>query len=219
MSPFPPKSKPWNQRPMDHNGGDQTSQWMDWITTQVNQLVGQANPPAQTGITSLQTNTIDPSSGQIISKGSRVSAVATALTAIPTASGVTFFWDGTNGSTLLRIGRDDGTTVGPTPNGSPQPITGLSPSTQYFFYPWWDEALQTVLFATVPGVSAGSPAYAFAAPNFQASVQQIQRGRIPLGQLFASTGVTTPGVGTGPSVNSSGGSSSGSAGGNRGLLL
>lgn len=205
--------KPFSSAPREFS-----SEWADQVQSAINQLIGQGqNPTQQKGFPSLQVPVVDPTTPQITSKGNRMSSVTTPITWVATSSSISFFWDGTNGSQFLRIGRDDGTIVGPTNNGSPVVVSNLSPSTQYYFYPYWDESAQKVIFATVPQVSVGTPAIAFAVPNFLAAQQQILRTHIQLAVLLAQTGVATPGSG---STSGTGGSGGGGAGGgsNRGNL-
>lgn len=213
------KLKPWSMAPP----GEYDPTHADWVTSALNQLIGQANTPPSIGFPSLVNPTVDPTTTQITSRGSRTSSVVTEIkwstTNVAGVCSVTFFWDGTNGSQELKIGRDDGTVVGPTNNGSPAIVNGLVANTQYFFYPYWDEAMQTVVFATTPNVAVGTPPIAFTVGNFLAAQQQILRGRIPLGLLLVSTGVTTPAApGTATGTGGTGGSSSGVSP-SRGALL
>lgn len=210
---FPTKSKPWSQRPNDHGGGEQTAQWMDWATSAINQLIGQANAPPQTGLTSLQTNVIDPTSGQISSAGSRMSSVTTAIKFTTTATTVSFFWDGSNNSKPFTIYRDDGSTVGPIVAGSGLTVTGLTNLVTYFFYAYWDEITQSIQFVSLPGC-VGTPPIAFTAVSAPAVQQQILRGRIPIAPLMATTGIPIVAGGSGD-----GGSGGGGGGGNFGGLL
>lgn len=203
------KLKPWSSAPREYDGT-----WGDWVTAILNQLAGQSNVPAGQGFTALSLQVVDPSTTQITSKGSRTSSVSTAITFTFTATSVSFFWDGSNSSQLLTIGRDDGTTVGPTNIGSPFVVNGLTTNT-YFFYPYWDDVNQHVAFPT-NNVAVGNPAVAFLAPNLNAAQQQILRGHIPLGILLVTTGVTLTG-GSGSGTGGSGGGGAG-AGGNRGSL-
>jgi hypothetical protein len=160
----------------------------------------------------LQSKTIDPTTGQITSAGSRTSSITTNIQAVPASTSITFYWDGSHGSQVFRIGRDDGSIYGPNPAGSPFAIAGLSPSTTYFFYPYFDESLQAIRFGQVVGVSVGTPAVAFTVQNFLASQQQILRGRLPLMATAGTTGITTPASGTGATV------AAGSGGGGGGLV-
>lgn len=200
------KLKPWSSAPREFDPAH-----ADWVTSALNTLIGQANVPQSSGFPSLVVPTVDPTTSQIPSKGSRMSSVATPITFTFTATSVSFFWDGTNGSQFLRIGRDDGTVVGPTNNGSPVTVTGLTTNT-YYFYPYWDEVLQKVVFATVQNVAVGNPPIAFLNQNFLAAQQQILRNRIPLGLLLVQTGVTLTG-GAGSGTGGSGGGGAGSGGG------
>lgn len=213
---FPPKGKPYTQFPYDPSLGDQSQQALQWVITQINQLIGQAGVPPTSGLQSITPNTVDPTGSQITSAGVRMGSITTAIAWTATTTTVTFFWDGTNGSQVFKIGRDDGT-VYINPTGSPLLVSQLLANTQYFFYPFFNESQQVIQFGTIPGVSVGSPSIAFTVPNFKAAQQQILRGNIPLGILLLTTGITTPGAG---STSGSGGTGGGSAGGgvNRGLL-
>lgn len=204
------RSKPWSQFPYEPALGDQSKQCLDWIVSQLTQLVGQANVPPSQSLASFGPNTIDPTSGQIVSSGSRVSSIATQLSAVATTSSISFYWDGTNSSVPFQIYRDDNTIFGPFITGSPQVVTGLSPNTTYFFYPYWNESAQRIQFASVPGVSIGSPAIAFTAKNALAAQQQILRGRLMLGSIAATTGIVTPAAGT--TTTSAGGGGGGGGG-------
>ena len=202
--------KPWSFTP-----GEYDRNWADWVTANLNQLAGQAGvTPSNQGFPALSVPTVDPTTSQIPSKGSRTSSVTTTITFTFDATSATFFWDGTNGSQALRIGRDDGTVVGPTTVGSPFKVAGLTTNT-YFFYAYWDETLGKVVFAT-NSAAVGTPAVAFLQPNFDAAQQQILRGHIPLGILMVTLGVTLTGS-TGSGSGGSGGGGAG-AGGNRGNL-
>ena len=153
-----PRSKPWSQFPYDPAMGDQSKQCLDWIITQLNQLIGQANVPPAQQIQAFGPNTIDPTGNQIISAGSRVSSITTNLIAVAARTVITIYWDGTNGSVPFQIYRDDGTVFGPFITDSPATITGLNATTTYFFYPYWDETVQRIKFVNIPGVSVGTPA-------------------------------------------------------------
>lgn len=221
---FPPKGKPWSQFPMDFNVGDQAKQCLDYILTQINQLVAQGQPPSQTGLTSLVTNTIDPTGNQIISKGSVMPSVTTKMSAVPNSgaggagnASITIYWDGQNSSQVFQLLRGDGTSYGPNPTGSPLVVSGLNPSTTYFFYPYFDELVSLgipIHFASIPNVSVGNPAIAFPAQSLAAAQQQILNTRVPLAILFATTGVPTPATGAG--TTTSGGNGGAGSGGNGG---
>lgn len=209
-------SRQYNQFPYDPNMGDQSKQALDWMVIAINQLLGSGQAQSGQGINSLVVNTVDPTTGQITSQGNRTGSVTTAINFDAGTAGSTqviFYWDGINGgSVALRIYRDDGSISGPFIQGSPFTVTGLVTATTYYFYPYFDENLQQVEFATVPNVAVGTPPVAFLAQNPLALQQQILRGRIQLGILLATTGVATGG-GTGSGGNGGGGS--GGSGGGR----
>jgi hypothetical protein len=218
--PTQPKAKPWNQFPRDDSLGMASLQCLDWIVTQLNQQIGQAAAPPSPGIGVYGVygqNIIDPTSGQIVSKGSRTSAIATAIQVVTTTTTATFYWDGSNGSQPFKIYRDDATVFGPFITGSGLIGSGLTARTTYYFYPYYDETLGIIAFANVPGTSVGSPAIAFTLQNNLAAQQQILRNRVPLAFLLTSTGVATPSTG---STNHNGGSGGAGAGvGGNGLYL
>lgn len=204
--------KPYSQRPYDPNLGDTTNQYLDWVTSALNQLIGQANKQPNTGLQSLVNNQINPTSAQLESVGSRPQSITTAITYTSTTTSITFYWDGTNGSTPLTIYRDDGTTIGPFIGNFT--VTGLSPNTTYFFYPFYQEAVTPsanfgqhpvgINWGTTPG-GVGTPPVAFTAQNLVALQEQISRDHIPLATGFSVTGASTPASGSGSGSGGSGG--------------
>lgn len=202
----------YSQAPYDDGIGQQTKECLDWLITSVNTLVGQ-NLTLQQGFQALQSPVVNPSTSQITSIGSRPQSLSTSIAFVATTSVVTFYWDGTNGSVPLSIYRDDGTIV--TPIVGNQLVSGLSPSTTYYFYPYYDETLGQVRWASVSGVSIGTPGYAFTAKNILAAQIQILRNHVPLATLLATNGVTTPASGSQGGSGGSGGGGGGSGGGNK----
>ena len=207
-----PKAKPWNQFPRDDSLGTASLQCLDWIVTQLNQQIEQAAFPQSSGIGVYGQNIIDPTSGQIVSKGSRTSAIATAIQVVTTTTTATFYRDGSNGSQPFKIYRDDLTVFGPFITGSGLICSGLTASTTYYFCPYYDETLGIIAFANVPGTSVGSPAIAFTLQNNLATQQQILRNRVPLAFLLTSTGVATPSAGSTNHNGDSGGAGAGVGG-------
>ena len=222
----PTKLRPWQQRP---NPGDEASvaAFYDWVQTTLNALVGQQVPPDQ-GFNSLANPQINPASSQLRSAGGRINSVATAIKWTSTTTSITFYWDGTNGSTPLTIYRDDNTIAGPIVGSLL--VQGLSPSTTYFFYPFFQdfselpasnvqnigsEPLGTVVFASVPAANpVGSPAVAYTVKSALAIQRQYLLDHIPLAIGLSSTGITTPGAGSGSGSGGSGGGGGGGGGGN-----
>lgn len=198
--------KPRNFAPYDSALGQETLDHLNWLTQSVNQLLGQDNAPSGAGINALEVNSIDPSTAQLLSVGSRPYSIATPITAVATTTTITFYWDGTNGSQVFQVGRDDGTNFGPSIAGSPMVVTGLTINTNYFFYPYFDESINQIKFVNIPLTSVGTPAIAFTAKSFAAAQQHILRGRIPLAGVFVSTGVSTT---AGGSVTTQGGNGGG----------
>jgi hypothetical protein len=204
----PTKLKPFALKPHDQQWGSDTNFWADWVTTSLNILIGQQVPPAP-GEPALSPSIIDPTTANVKSAGSRTTALTTnfGFTA-PSTTSIQIFWDGTNSSTILRIYRDDETVAGPFPGS--QLITGLLAATQYFFYPYFDEATQRVLFVSVPP-AVGTPPIAYTAATIAVAQKQILRGRVQLASDLAVTGITTPAAGSTPATNAGGGGSGGGA--------
>lgn len=113
-----------------------------------------------------------------------------------TTTSLTWSWTG------VIIYRADGTTTS-VPDGS-RATTGLTASTTYYFYPYWDETTQTLLW--VNGSGNGSTGEAFTAAQRTATVAQQQglRNRIPVstGPMTAATTAsgTTGGSGGGDGI-------------------
>lgn len=129
------------------------------------------------------------------SAGSTPFSTTSSFAYTATTSSITWFYDGTNGSSPLNIYRSDGTVTGPI-SGS-QAITGLTNATTYNFYPYYDDTLKAV--AWVAGGS-GTPAYAQPSAGSKTLVQtQNLRTHIPLsiGGMAASTGAGGSGSGGG----------------------
>src|SRR5258706_6841852 len=198
-----PRSKPWSQFPHDPAIGGQSKQCLDYILTQLNQLVSQGSvPPAQSAY-SFGPDIINPTGPQLISLGGRPSSVVTAITYNAVGTVITFYCDGTNSSQELSIYRDDNTIALPTLVGSPFVVSGLSAATRYFFYPYWDDINKVVRFVSIPNVSVGTPPIAFPAYNIKAQQTQILRSNITLAAIVGTVGIVT-------------GSGAGSAGGSGG---
>jgi hypothetical protein len=206
------KSRLPNQFPRDQGFSAESLSTLDSMLVQLNTLLGQGSVPPGQGLGAFGPNIIDPTSAQVDTGGSRTSSFCTGIQAVMTTTTATVYWDGSNGSQPFKIYRDDGTVFGPFITDSGKQVTGLSPSTTYYFYPYWDETLQRIAFATVAGVSVGSPAIAFTSQNNLAVQQQILRNHIPLAFILSSTGAATTGAGTTTVFGGSGGGASGVGG-------
>jgi len=134
--------------------------------------------------------------------GNRPASITTLQAYVSTTSGITVYWDGTNSSQQLKIYRDDGT-ISSAVSGS-QAITGLSASTKYFIYSYFNETLLTVNFSLGDGTGVGTPAIAFTSPNIVAAQEQIMRNHLSL-FLVGAQGITTPASGTGGGTGGGGG--------------
>lgn len=159
----------------------------------------------------LTNSQVDPTKAGVLSFGSRMQS-ATPPTAFTTdATSITVYWDGTNGSTIHQVYRDDNA-IGPQISGN-QTITGLgsnctSPLVCYI-YQYYDESNGTINFVTNSS-AIGTPAYVFTAQNILALQQQFLRNRLPLSTTLTTTGFSTPASGTG---SGSGGGGGGGGGG------
>jgi hypothetical protein len=112
--------------------------------------------------------------------------------AIATSNSITFYYDGTNGSSILTMYRANGE-QSQVASGSTV-ITQLSPQTTYYFYPYFDERTQSLQW--VAG-TAGNPAIAFTVQSPAAAAQMRLAHRIPLAP-GTNISVTTPASGTSP---------------------
>lgn len=215
----PTKARLFNKFPDDANIGAAARECLDSILVNLNNLLSQGPTVPGSGIGAFGANIINPASSQIVSIGSRTSSITTGITTIAGTTGVTFYWDGTNGSIPFQVYRDDSSIFGPFIAGSPFSVSGLSPSTKYYFYGYFDDVNKVIGFANVPGVSVGSPAIAFTAQNILANQQQILRGRIPIGIVATTDGVTTPAAGTTTvKIGGGGGGAGGGFGGKNNIL-
>ena len=201
--------KPFSTPPFEAAVSPTTNQWMNSVTSALNQIIGQGNVPQNQGLDALNVHIVSPLTNQITSAGSRMQSIATAITYVAAATSITFYWDGTNGSTLLKIYRDDNTVEGPFSGNFT--VQGLTGGTLYYFYPYFDEIAQQVNWAFISGVSIGKPGVAFTAQNIPAAQQQFLRTHVPLALNLATVGVmTSSGAGNGGT-----GGGGGSGGGGR----
>lgn len=144
------------------------------------------------------------SSSGLKAQGNAVPTVNGKFAYVSTTSSITWYWDGTNGSSLLTIYWPDGTSTAVPPANLA--ITGLSSNTAYTFYPYFNVDLNSVGFVQVSG-GVGTPAAAYTASSLAAAAAQSADGNTPMvaAPLTAST--------------TSSGSGGGSGGGNGGACV
>jgi|ERR1022692_93647 hypothetical protein len=202
------KIKPYLQRPQGSQmaplAPDQAA-FNDWVQTSLNALIGQQAPPS-TGFTALSTPIVNPASAQITSIGSRMQSLATTIKVVPGPTDITFYWDGTNGSQTLTIYRDDYSVI--TPPKGHLVVSGLTPNTLYYFYPFYDEIAQVVKWiddkrsSLLSKFTVGTPQVAYPAPSILAAQSQIYQQHISLASSLGAVGITT---GTAPTSTYGGG--------------
>lgn len=216
----PGRLKQYSLRAYDQALSKGTNEYLDWVTQSLNWLIGAATPTAP-GLQAVQQNIINTAATvQLPSLGSMAGSITTAITYTSTPTTITFYWDGTNGSTPLTIYRDDNSfAVLAVGNLT---VTGLTASTNYFFYPFWQEAIVAADNPTgeITGVhwasfvgAAGTPAIAFSTQSVLAAQRQALRDHLPLSTAFSTTGITTPASGGGSGSGGTGGG--GGTGGKR----
>ena len=113
---------------------------------------------------------------------------------VSTTSSITWYWDGTNGSSLLTIFWPDGSSTQVPPANLA--ITGLTSNTTYTFYPYFSVDLNSVLFVAVSG-GVGSPAVAYTASSVAAASDQSLDGNTPLVSSPLTAATTSSGSGGG----------------------
>jgi hypothetical protein len=158
-----------------------------WVILALYNWVGTSNRMDFATASSFLSN-LSPANGAIDATGTIPPSGATALTYSNTASSITWSWSG------LSIYRAD-LTVTNVPNGNTA-ITGLSASTTYYFYPYYDDLTHAVTFVSGP---RGTPAKAFlTGDRTQAAAQQQQQNKaIALSDGPMSAATTASGSGGG----------------------
>ena len=132
---------------------------------------------------------IDPTKTGVLMKGSVPPTWSGAFTYVSATSTIAWSWS------ALAIARADGTTTA-VANGS-LTVTGLTPGTTYYFYPYWDDSALALAWVGGLASSAGTPANAFTAKTNTAAQQQSLQGLIPLSQGAMIAATTTSGAGGG----------------------
>lgn len=149
---------------------------------------------ARVSAAALTQNKIDPAKPGVLMRGSVAPTWSGAFTYASTPSSITWSWSN------FAIFRADGAQT-QIADGS-LAVSGLSPATTYFFYPYFDETQLALAFVlgggSLPG-GAGNPASAFTARTIPVAQQQALQGRIPLsaGAMSAATVASGTGGGSG----------------------
>ena len=119
-----------------------------------------------------------------------------------TSTSLTWYWDGTNGSQVPVITRADLSKFTVPTSGSGLTVSGLSPTTTYYFLPFWNTQ-NTCNIGWVQG-TVGSPQIAFVVGDTTDPVngpvyliEQTQQGNEPLTAGFMTAVTTTSGSGGG----------------------
>jgi hypothetical protein len=118
-----------------------------------------------------------------------------------TDASITWYYDGTNSSSLPKVRLSDKTYIGLTPGSIT--VSGLTAATDYYFFPFFaiNNPCKAVSWV-VSSSASGSPSIAFALGNVEATQFQNLQDRIPLsgGGIKGSTaagGMTGSGSGGG----------------------
>jgi hypothetical protein len=132
---------------------------------------------------------IDPTKTGVLLKGSVPPTWSGTFTYVSATATITCNWS------ALTIARADGTTTA-VANGS-LTVSGLTPGTTYYFYPYWDDSALALAWVGGLASSAGTAANAFTAKANTAAQQQSLQGLIPLSQGAMIAATTTSGAGGG----------------------
>lgn len=146
-------------------------------------------------------NVLDLASSSVTKVGSVSPAGVTGqFAAVTSTTTITWYWDGTNGSTPCVIHRADGSTFA-VPRGSIT-ISGLTAATTYYFLPFWS-VYSPCAVGWVQG-TVGSPKIAFVladttnpASSQYYQAQQLLQNREPLATSFMTQSTTAAGTGGG----------------------
>jgi hypothetical protein len=132
--------------------------------------------------------TTNPSQTQFLAKGSVPPTWNPQFSYNATPTAITWSW------VNMQILRADGTYT-TIPDGTVT-ISSLVASTTYYFYPYWDETAQALLWV---GSGRGTPAFAQSARTNTAAQSQALQGLVPLsaGAMAAATPASGTSGGTG----------------------
>lgn len=152
----------------------------------------------------LRTGNIDTTRSTVLKKGGvPPSANRNGFAYTSTANSITWYWDGTNGSTVIVIKRSDSTNQVIPTAGSGLTVTGLLNTTTYYFLPFWSPN-NLCNIGWVPG-TIGTPRIAFVVGDTTGTnasnylLQQTLQDREALigGFMSATTGSSGGGGGHG----------------------
>ncbi len=131
-------------------------------------------------------------------QGSILPVVIGAFAYTSDGTSITWYWDGTNGSSLLTLRWPDGSLT-PIPPTS-QRISGLAGTTTYTFFPYYDTVFGGIVFSSDSVAGTGTPPMAFGAGADikTATAIQSQDNHVQM-NLSTMSAATTAGGGGGGS--------------------
>src|SRR6266404_3233662 len=135
-------------------------------------------------------------------QGSILPIVVGKLAYTSNGTSITWFWDGTNGSSLLLLLWPDGSQTQVPP--ASLAITALAGSTTYIFYPYFDTVYGGIGFAAVAG-GLGTPGVAYAASSTLAAAVTSLDTHAPISAVPLTAATTGGGAGGGSGGGSGGG--------------
>lgn len=147
-----------------------------------------------------QSGQLDPATTAMAARGGRVPVWSNGFVYNSTTTSITWYWDGTHGSSPITIRKDDNTVLGPISGNLT--VTGLTAGVTYYFYPFYDEVSQGLGFVASQDGS-GSTGQAFVIPALDLAQAQGLQHHIPLssGPMTAATPSSGTGSGTGGGRN------------------
>jgi hypothetical protein len=168
--------------------------------------------------TRIPKNTLNTSQGinltssAVIKKGGvSVSGNISGFAYTSTATSISWYWDGTNGSHVIVIIRADGSRFTVPTSGSPLTVTGLAASTTYYFLPFWNVD-NVCNIGWVQG-TVGTPQVAFVVGD---TTDAVNTQRYIMQQTLQSNEGLTAGFMTAATVAVGGGTGGGGGGGGGG---
>jgi hypothetical protein len=130
-----------------------------------------------------------------IQQSSILPIVSGAFAYTSTTNSITWFWDGTNGSSILTLTWPDKSVTQVPP--SSQLSSGLNPSTTYNFFPYFDSTLGGIVFTSDAATGVGTQKNAFLGSILAATAIQSQDNHAPLNLSPMTAATTAAGTGGG----------------------